>query len=128
MKFNEHMIKSGFLRSLHNECVYIKSVGGAGIAYLLLYVDDIFLAGANLGEIEKVKEELRNTFEMKDLGPARRILGMFIVRRRESKKIWLTQGDYVSRLLKKFKMESIKEVVVPMGQHYKLTAGSETQE
>ena len=96
MKFNSHMIKSGFLRSSYDECVYIKSVGGAAIAYLLLYVDDMLLAGASVKEIQKVKEDLATAFEMKDLGPAKRILGMTIVRNREKKEIWLSQADYVS--------------------------------
>ena len=76
MKFNTHMIKSGFLRSHYDECVYIKSVGGAVVAYLLLYVDDMLLVGADLEEIQKVKTDLRAAFEMKDLGPAKRILGI----------------------------------------------------
>ena len=37
------------------------------MAYLLLYIDDMLLAGADLREIQKVKDDLRVTFEMKDL-------------------------------------------------------------
>lgn len=43
IKFSDHMIKSGFLRSHYDVCVYIKSVGGDVVAYLLLYVDDMLL-------------------------------------------------------------------------------------
>ena len=70
MKFNTYMIRSGFLRSCYDECVYIKSVCGATVAYILLYVDDMLLAWANLKEVQKVKVDLRAAFEMKDLGPA----------------------------------------------------------
>ena len=121
-KFDDHVIKSGFLRSAYDECVYIKSVGGAVVAYLLLYVDDMLLAGACPKEIQKVKLDLKKAFEMKDLGPAKRILGMTIIRNRKKKEIWLTQTDYVLRLLKRFQMSNVKEVSVPMSQQYKLSA------
>ena len=116
------MVSSGFTSSKYDECVYIKHEGGADVAYLLLYVDDMLLAGACKNGVEKVKEDLRAVFEMKDLGPARRILGMSIIRDRKGKRIWLTQADYLSRILKKFALDNLKKVSVPMGQRYKLSA------
>lgn len=52
------------------------------LVYLLLYVDDMLIAAKNKEEIQKVKVQLRREFEMKDLGSARRILGMEILRDR----------------------------------------------
>ena len=52
------MIRSGFVSSKYDECVYIKSQGGAVVAYLLLYVDDMLLAGACKNEVQKVKNDL----------------------------------------------------------------------
>ena len=121
MKFYEHMLKSGFLTSKYDECVYIKSQGGAVVAYLLLYVDHMLLAGSCNIEVQKVKKDLKAAFDMKDLGPAKQILEMTIHRDRSKKRIWLTQAGYVSRVMKKFHMENVKEVSIPMGQHYKLS-------
>ena len=120
-KFDMHMLQNGFVRSKFDECVYIKSEGGAPVAYLLLYVDDMLIAGKCKKVVQKVKDDLGVAFDMKDLGPARRILGMTIIRDREKGSIWLSQSDYVSRVLDKFKMNNVKEVGVPMGQHYKLS-------
>ena len=53
-------------------------------------------------EVEQVKEDLRSGFDMKDLGPARRILVMNIIRNRKEGSIWLGQSDYISKLLKRF--------------------------
>lgn len=92
-----------------------------GKVELLLLVDDMLLAGACNIEVQKVKRDLRAAFDMKDLGPAKQILGMSIHRDRKSRKIWLTQAGYVSRVMKKFHMENVKEVSIPMGQHYKLS-------
>jgi len=57
---------------------------------LLLYVDDMLIVGHNLSRINSLKKELSKLFAMKDLGPARQILGMHISRDREAKKLWLS--------------------------------------
>ncbi|KAG8502376.1 hypothetical protein CXB51_000462 [Gossypium anomalum] len=54
--------------------------------YLLLYVDDMLIATKDKREIRKVKAQLSEEFEMKDLGPAKKILGMEILRDRKSAK------------------------------------------
>lgn len=45
------------------------------MAYLLLHMDDILLAGADKLELQLVKDGLKLKFDMKDLGNARRFLG-----------------------------------------------------
>ena len=47
--------------------------------YLLLYVDDMLIASADMEAIKELKNLLQSEFEMKDLGAARRILGMDII-------------------------------------------------
>ena len=120
-KFDEHILKNGFTRSLYDECVYIKRRGGAVVAYLLLYVDDMLVAGKCMEEIDRVKDDLSKAFEMKDLGSAARILGMSIVRNRIRKEIWLNQSDYISKVIERFKMKDTKIAATPMGQHFKLS-------
>ena len=41
--------------------------------------------------IQKIKKELSKTFVMKDLGSAKHILGMQILRDRKADKLWLSQ-------------------------------------
>ena len=48
--------------------------------YFLLYVDDMLIAAKDKKEIAKLKAQLNNEFEMKDLGAAKKILGMEIIR------------------------------------------------
>ena len=47
---------------------------------LLLYVDDMLIAGFSIKEINNLKKQLSKQFEMKDLGVAKQILGMRIIR------------------------------------------------
>lgn len=44
--------------------------------YVCLYVDDTIIAAKTSEEIKVVKDELKNAFTMKELGPAKFILGM----------------------------------------------------
>lgn len=54
---------------------------GEGI-YLLLYVDDMLIAAKSKREIQSLKDSLKAEFEMKDLGSASRILGIYIYHKR----------------------------------------------
>lgn len=117
--FDDHVLKCGFDKSLYDECVYIKRKNGVPVAYLLLYVHDMLLAGSCKSELQAVKDDLMVVFDMKDLGPAKRILGMNIIKDRPRKLIWLSQHDYVARLLQRFKMDNVKET-----QHHWLNTSS----
>lgn len=45
-KFDDYVLSNGFERSSYDECIYIKKREGVAVAYLLLYVDDMLIAGA----------------------------------------------------------------------------------
>lgn len=48
--------------------------------YLLLYVDETFIATKDKAKVKKVKAQLSEEFEMKDLDAVRKILGVEILR------------------------------------------------
>ena len=84
------MLKNNFCRSKYDSCIYYKEVLNGYMIYLLLYVDDILIACKSLGEIHKLKLLLSGEFEMKDLGPASKILDREIRRDRTYGKLYLT--------------------------------------
>ena len=60
---------------------------------------------------------------MKDLGDARKILGMEIVRDRKKGKVCLSQTSYLQKVLPKFGIdENTKIVSTPLAPHFKLSA------
>ena len=71
--------------------------------------------------VMKLKLELQPKFEMKDLGEARRILGMDIIRNRSQRELRLVQSDYVQKLLLKYQMNESKEVSTPLASHFTLS-------
>ena len=89
--------------------------------FMLLYVDDMLIAARSMKEINKLKTLLRKEFEMKDLGGAKKILGMEIRRDRASKRLWLSQHSYVEKVLERFSMRDAKPVSTPLAQHFKLS-------
>jgi hypothetical protein len=78
----------------YDSCVYLKIVNDSTI-YLLLYIYDMLIAAKDKSEIAKLKAQLSKEFEMKDLGAAKKILGMEITRDRKSGKLYLSQRGYL---------------------------------
>ena len=90
--------------------------------FLLLYVDDMLIASKDKGEIQKLKQQLGSEFEMKDLGPAKKILGMEIIRDRKQGTLFVSQCNYLRKVLEKFGMSESKAVQTPLAGHFKLSS------
>ena len=50
-------------------------------------------------DINVLKRKLAKSFTMKDLGAAKQILGMRIMRDRKNHKLTLSQGEYIEKVL-----------------------------
>ncbi|KAG8501609.1 hypothetical protein CXB51_003912 [Gossypium anomalum] len=61
-------------------------------------------------------------FEMKDLGRAKKILGMEILRDRKESKFYLSQKGYIEKVLCRFNMQSAKPVSTPLAAHFRLSS------
>jgi hypothetical protein len=59
---------------------------------------------------------------MKDLGAARKILGMEIKRDRKSGLLFLSQHSYIQKVLHRFNMHDCKPVSTPIAPHFKLSS------
>jgi hypothetical protein len=73
-------------------------------------------------EITTLKAQLSSEFEMKDLGAAKKILGMEITRNRKSSLLFLSQHDYINKVLHHFNMPDAKKVTKPIAPHFKLSS------
>ena len=80
MKFDRFMTERGYSRCHSDHCVYFKKLETRSFIILLLYVDDMLVAGSNMQDMNMLKKKLSNSFAMKDLGAANKILGMKITR------------------------------------------------
>ncbi|GKA12387.1 retrovirus-related pol polyprotein from transposon TNT 1-94 [Tanacetum coccineum] len=77
-RFDVYMVSNEFSHNSYDSCVYFKEFAPGMYIYLLLYVDDMLIAYKSKSEIKYTKGMMRKEFDMKELGPARKILGMEI--------------------------------------------------
>ena len=101
--------------------MYYNKLPGGEYIYLLLYVDDMLISSKSRSTIDKLKKDLSSEFEMKDLGEAKKMLGMEIERDRMSDKVSLTQKGYLQKVLQRFNIDGdTKSVSTPLAPHFKL--------
>ncbi|KAH9736371.1 hypothetical protein KPL71_018077 [Citrus sinensis] len=127
-RFDDFMVSKGYHRSRYDSCVYFGGSDQGGVAYLLLYVDDMLIASKYKSEIERLKNLLKAEFEMKDLGNAKRILGMDIIRDRSAGTLFLSQEKYIKKVLERFEMQDCKPVQTPLGPQFKLSAAPTSED
>ena len=58
---------------------------------------------------------------MKDLGEAKKILGIEINRDKSTGKLWLSQENYVLKILEKFNMTEARQVATLLVDHFILS-------
>ncbi|XP_057532923.1 uncharacterized protein LOC130810814 [Amaranthus tricolor] len=120
-RFDSFMISHDFVRSSYDSCVYLKKFEDGSLLYLLLYVDDMLVACSSLLKVEDLKELLSSEFDMKDLGEAKKILGMEILRDRAKGVLYLSQRKYIEKVVQRFSMDDAKGVSTPLASHLKLS-------
>ena len=59
---------------------------------------------------------------MKDLGEAKKILDIKITRDRGSDRFWLSQENYVLKVLERFNMAEVRPVTTSLAGHFKLSS------
>ena len=71
----------------------------------------------------QIEGSIEQGVKMKDLGEAKKILGMEIARDRQRGTLFLTQKQYLKKVLQRFSMsEKTKPVSTPLSPHFKLSA------
>ena len=94
------MTDHGFDKTQADHYVFVLKYDGGDFLILLLYVDDMLIVRRDLKKIASLKKSLRRFLkQLKAMGPAKKILGMHIVRDRTNKLLWLSQQKYVTKVL-----------------------------
>lgn len=109
----------GCVRMEDDNCVYRLQEDGL-LLVICLYVDDILIASNSLPRLNMFKKNLSKCFDMKDLGEARFVLGIEIIRSPNGS-ISISQRAYAEALLAKHGMDNCNPVDVPVDPHVKLT-------
>ena len=105
-----HLTQEGFVQSLADPCVYVKSTE-FGQVIAIVWVDDIIIAGSNTDVLKKVKESLMMRFKMKDPGVLSWFLGIQF--KCENDCIEMSQSKFAEKILERFNMSDCKPKAVP---------------
>ncbi|MCO5605031.1 hypothetical protein L7F22_059208 [Adiantum nelumboides] len=81
----------------------------------------MLIAGHSKKDIVDLKTKLKSKFDMKDLGEANHILGMRIIRDRKKRLLYLSQKEYVHKVLDRFDMQEGKALSTPLPTYLKLS-------
>lgn len=105
----------GFIKSDANPNLYYLVVENEPLI-LVLYVDNIFLTGSSR-LIKNCKKNLPTKFDMKDLGQMHYFLGLEVWQQKGE--IFLGQGRYATKILKRFRMQDCRSMATPMITNWK---------
>lgn len=104
LQFNDTITSFGFKDNTVDRCIFMK-VSGSKFIFLILYIDNIFLASSDLGLQHKTKKFLSKKFEIKVMGEATYVIQIEIFRDRSCGLLGLSQKAYIERVLVRFNME-----------------------
>ena len=115
-KIDKYLNSLGFLQCKSDFGLYVKGTGTTRVL-LLLYVDDLTLACRDLVLLDQIKAYLHSEFDMVDFGEIEVILGIKISRDWNKGTLTLSQADYVTDILFKFRQDKshTKETPLPAG-------------
>ncbi|GJZ86393.1 zinc finger, CCHC-type containing protein [Tanacetum coccineum] len=89
------------------------------MAFLYGNLEEVIYMRQPQGYEQGNKSLLKKEFGMKELGEAKKILGIEIVRDRSRKILRVSQSGYVSKILNNFRIDNGKLVKMPLGGHFK---------
>ncbi|XP_015960840.1 uncharacterized mitochondrial protein AtMg00810-like [Arachis duranensis] len=118
-KFCSTFKQNGFIQCKSDYSLFLTGSGDFEI-FLLVYVDDIIIAGANLDMVTRVKLKLQSIFKLKILGDLKFFLGLKLAK--SSQGISLIQRKYTLSLLDDTNLLDCKPTTVPMDANLKLRA------
>ena len=117
-KLSTVLIDLGYQQSQADFSLFIKYKSATSFTALLIYVNDMILAGNDAQEIAAVKRTLDELFKIKDLGPLKFFPGLEVAR--SSKGISLCQWKYTLELIQQAGPLACKPASTPMDHSLKL--------
>lgn len=120
-RFDEFANSNDYFKSNYDSCVYFCGSNLGRAVYLLLYINDMLIARKIKVESEKLKRLLSGEFEMNDLGCAKKIFRVDIIKNKSKNTLFVSQKRYIKKVLDKFDMLDTKHVLTFLGPQFKLS-------
>ena len=101
----------GFTPLISDSAVYFNP---KTLTFIITFVDDCLILGANTSYISDLKIKLGLKYAIEDRGPASFFLGVEILRDRPNRRLYITQRNYISEVLKHFDFEECHSIKIPL--------------
>ncbi|CAI7829723.1 unnamed protein product [Closterium sp. NIES-54] len=99
MALDSVLLGAGWKKSQINTALYFKAGDDGVSCWVLVYVDDLLTASSSTMMLKELKELLEAAFELREISPVVKYLGLEIVHDRPARKMWLHQQGYADKLL-----------------------------
>jgi hypothetical protein len=120
-KLDATCIGLGFQRSCSENGVYTRSRGGDRLI-IRVYIDKLIITGTTESAIDEFKQEMKEKFQMSDLGLLSYYLGIEVIQGEAG--IALCQSAYVGKLIERCGLSSCNSAMAPMENRLKLSKES----
>ena len=104
----------GFVPNKSDICLYSLHLSGGAFVLLLLYVDDILLAGSTPEVVDKYTQIIAGEFLVSAEGVLSHYLGFDIAVDRAAHRVTLSMTGFVERIFKRFKLAPKQSVDTPL--------------
>ena len=116
-RLTDFLVKSGFTRGSVDTTLFIKR-NLHDILVVQIYVDDIIFGATNEILCQDFAKSMQGEFEMSMIGELNYFLGLQIKQCKDG--IFINQTKYVCDLIKRFKIDELKDISTPMASTTKL--------
>jgi hypothetical protein len=117
-KLTQFLYAHGFTQA-HSDHTLFTKTSATSFTVILVYVDDIILAGTCLKEFDSLKQALDKAFRIKNLGELKYFLGLEVAR--SARGISLCQRKYCLELLEDAGLTGCKPVTTPLDPSLRLS-------
>ncbi|CAI5968702.1 unnamed protein product [Closterium sp. NIES-65] len=94
--------KTGYKKSLVDQALYYKDGASGKRVWLLIYVDDLLAASEDQQLLQDLKGLLAKAFQLREVEPVERYLGLQIEQDRPNRTLFLHQNAYVAKVQQRF--------------------------
>jgi hypothetical protein len=101
----QFILSIGYVQCKFDGCLFTRDDDEHGHNEILVYVDDLLIAGESLERTNLVKQQFKDRFEMKDLGLCEKFLGINVKQDFDNHSITLSARQYTESIIKEFGME-----------------------
>lgn len=117
----EVMNELGFARCPVDYAVFLFDSSASGtriICIIGFHVDDGMGTSNSPAFLIWVKQKIHQRFGIKDMGPVTKFIGIQFERDRNSRQLWMHQGEYITYLLEEYNLLDCNPVRLPLDSHH----------